>query len=217
MIKQARFGLRTAVLAAAFILACGGAQVLLAQDLPPVKGNSSGNVPRAQPSRPQPSRPQPSRPQPSHTQPSRPQPSRPQPSVTQPQPSRPNTTPSQPTTTATRRPADPRVGEALDSLGIPYEVDSDGDYKLTLNVPNGNGRTQLVYINSNTERLGTMEIREVWAPAVRSNGPFSETVSNQLLKISYDKELGAWQTMLFQNGQVYVAVFAAKIAASTLR
>ncbi|MEJ7575503.1 MAG: hypothetical protein WKF74_00700 [Pyrinomonadaceae bacterium] len=202
MIKFVRFGLRNAVLAVACILTCGGAQTLLAQDLPPVKGSSGSNVPRPTPRTAPAPRPNP-RPAP------RPNPPTPAPRTA------PRPTPSpQPRPTQTAQ-ADPRVRAALDSLGMPYEIDGDGDYKLTLNVPNSNGRTQLVYINTRTERLGSMEIREVWAPAIRSNGPFTEAISNQLLKISYDKELGAWQTMLFQNGQVYMAVYAAKIAAAS--
>ena len=105
--------------------------------------------------------------------------------------------------------ADPRVRKVLDQLGLNYDVDSDGDFKLI--VETGDERTQLVFINSNTENLDPFEIREIWGPAHSSDGPFSREVANELLLDSFQKKLGAWQTM--KTGDTYVAVFSAKVAA----
>ena len=89
--------------------------------------------------------------------------------------------------------ADPRVRETLSELDQDFTVDSDGDYKLV--VDTSDGRTQLVFINSNTEMLDPFEIREIWAPAHRSDGPFARDVANELLLDSFQKKLGAWHAM----------------------
>src|SRR5437870_8604483 len=88
-------------------------------------------------------------------------------------------------------PADPRVKAALDAIGYKYELNADNDYKLLPieteqagTKPDGKPiyRSQLVYVNSNTEKYGTLEIREVLAPAFLSNGPLSLELANRLLR-----------------------------------
>ena len=112
------------------------------------------------------------------------------------------------------RTADPRVKAALDRLGIQYEVDRDGDYKLTRNVPDSNGRTQLVFIDSKTYPVeGIGEIREIWAPAIRSTTPLSSSVANRLLRNSFQMKLGAWEIYGGSRAQAYMAVFSAKVGA----
>ena len=106
---------------------------------------------------------------------------------------------------------DQRVKKALDELELKYTIDSDGDFKLTFEFEDG--RSQLCFINSNTETFKNLEIREVWAPGYKSDGPFSATVANKLLEDSFKKKLGAWQTMTSDDG-TYLAVFAAKIDAA---
>ncbi|MDX2232485.1 MAG: hypothetical protein NW220_22835 [Leptolyngbyaceae cyanobacterium bins.349] len=102
---------------------------------------------------------------------------------------------------------DPRVKTVLDKLGLKYEVNQDGDFKVGMEMQNG--RTQLAWINSQTEKLGNIEIREIISPGYRSNGAIPEKVANQLLADSAQKKLGAWQVM--SNGTTHVAVFVAKI------
>ncbi|MEO0079461.1 MAG: hypothetical protein ABIK44_02130 [candidate division WOR-3 bacterium] len=106
---------------------------------------------------------------------------------------------------------DHRVKKALDELGLKYTIDSDGDFKLTFEFEDG--RSQLCFINSGTETFKLFEIREVWAPAYKTDGPFTATVANKLLEDSFKKKLGAWQTMVGSDGS-HLAVFAAKIDAN---
>ncbi len=111
------------------------------------------------------------------------------------------------------RQADPRVKAALDRLGIKYEVDRDGDYKLIRNVPDSS-RTQLVFIDSKTYSLdGIGEIREIWAPAMRSTTPFPASVANRLLRNSFQMKLGAWEIYGGSRASAYMAVFSAKVGA----
>src|SRR5215208_3033791 len=73
-----------------------------------------------------------------------------------------------------KKPApDPRVKAALDAIGYKYELTEDNDYRLTIEndqiekVVDGklSHRSQLAYVNSNTEKYSSLEIREVWSPA----------------------------------------------------
>ncbi|MEG3190978.1 hypothetical protein [Lysobacter sp. D1-1-M9] len=102
--------------------------------------------------------------------------------------------------------ADPRVGAQLDELEYRYEVDRDGDYRLTFDLDEG--RSQLVYVISAVERFGAHRVREIWAPAYRGEAErFPEEVANRLLEDAQMQKLGGW----VKQGDV--AMFVVKIAA----
>lgn len=107
---------------------------------------------------------------------------------------------------ATQRSADPAIGRHLDSLKYDYQVDDDGDYKLTFDMDNG--RTQLAFVISAVEKFGAFQVREVWAPAYRATGgEFPAAVANRLLDDSNASKLGGW----VRQGDM--AVFVVKLAA----
>jgi len=60
--------------------------------------------------------------------------------------------------------ADSSVQTRLDARGVKYEVDADGDYKVTYSYKS-EGRTQLVFVSGKTESVGGVEVRAVVAPA----------------------------------------------------
>lgn len=102
--------------------------------------------------------------------------------------------------------ADARIGKQLDTLGYKYEVDEDGDYKLTFDM--GEDRSQLGFVISRTESYGKHKVREVWAPAYRSPGEqFPVEIANKLLEDSQSSKMGAWVK------QGNMAVFVVKIPA----
>ncbi|MBW3550667.1 MAG: hypothetical protein KY442_07555 [Proteobacteria bacterium] len=102
--------------------------------------------------------------------------------------------------------ADPRIGAQLDERRYRYEVDRDGDYRLTVDLDQG--RSQLVYVISAVERFGAHRVREIWAPAYRSDAErFPEEVANRLLEDAQMQKLGGW----VKQGDV--AMFVIKIAA----
>jgi len=102
---------------------------------------------------------------------------------------------------------DPAVKAQLDSLDIKYDVDSDGDFKLTFDV--GEGRSQLVWIRSSTETYGTLKIREVWSPGYKSSGAeLPVKIANRLLEHSHGLILGGW------TKQKTFAMLAVKIPVS---
>jgi hypothetical protein len=130
-------------------------------------------------------------------------------------------------TAAKKPPADPRVKAALDQVGYKFELDSSNDYKLVPIQTEQAGttadgkpifRSQLVYVNSNVEKYGTLEIREVLSPAFLSNGPLSAAVANRLLRENNSVKLGSWRLIVINSGAnagKYLAMYAAQIAADS--
>ncbi|WP_372013664.1 hypothetical protein [Pseudoxanthomonas sp. 10H] len=97
-----------------------------------------------------------------------------------------------PAPAAAKPKADPAVAVLLDQLGYRYEIDEDGDYKMTMSVDDDR-RTQLVFVRSPVESYGRYRVREIWSPAYRSpTAAFPGPVANRLLEASHDLKLGAW-------------------------
>ncbi len=105
---------------------------------------------------------------------------------------------------------DPRVKTALDKLGLKYQVDKDGDFKIVMKT--SESRTQLAWILSRTQKIGSLEIRRMFSAAYKSSGPISESIANQLLMDSSRRKLGAWQAIETKN--THIALFISKIAAN---
>ena len=93
--------------------------------------------------------------------------------------------------------ADPRVETQLKALDLKYEVDKDGDYKLVYDL--GENRTQVVFINSATNKVGDMEVREIWSPAMAGQEAPDAKVLQKVLEYSQDRVIGAWQAMGGEN------------------
>ncbi len=105
---------------------------------------------------------------------------------------------------------DSRIKEALDKLGLKYEVTQSGNYKVIFKVQND--RTQVVTIVSKTEKVEGLEIREIVSPAYVTKGDINATISNQLLKDSYRKKLGAWTILRTETDSL--ALFTSKVDAN---
>jgi hypothetical protein len=97
---------------------------------------------------------------------------------------------------ATAAPAaaeDASVAKRLDAASLEYEVDEDGDYKLTFNYEQ-EGRTQLVFASGKTETVAGLTIREVLAPAGRVEKDGIEgKAALELLAGSSKQKLGSWE------------------------
>jgi hypothetical protein len=111
-----------------------------------------------------------------------------------------------------RKPADPRVASVLERIGWKYDVDGDGDYRLAFAME-GERNGRFVFINSRTEALGTLEVREVWSPAFRLPAPLPADVMSELLEENGRMILGGWRVLKGPEG--CIAVFAAQIAADS--
>lgn len=105
--------------------------------------------------------------------------------------------------------ADERVRKLVEAVGWKYQVDSDGDYKLIFRYEDE--RTQLVYASSKTLTVGSLEVREIWAPAFKTEGVPSGELLLDLLRDNNKVKIGAWR--LLQSGGNYIGVFAAQVSA----
>ncbi|WP_290888506.1 hypothetical protein [Arenimonas sp.] len=89
--------------------------------------------------------------------------------------------------------ADSSVAKRLDERGIKYEVDMDGDYKVTYNYSK-EGRTQLVFVSGSTESVSGYTVREVFSPAARvSTDGIDGAKALELMEESRKNKLGAWE------------------------
>lgn len=86
--------------------------------------------------------------------------------------------------------ADASVQTRLDARGIKYEVDADGDYKVTYSYKS-EGRTQLVFVSGNTESVGGFKVREVFAPAAKDGITGAKAI--ELMGESRSNKLGSWE------------------------
>lgn len=94
----------------------------------------------------------------------------------------------------TRKEGDPAVRQLLDKLEYKYDVDEEGDYRLTFGLDEkDDGRSQLVFVRSPVETYGAHKVREIWSPAYLSaSDEFPAKVANRLLAATQESKLGAW-------------------------
>ena len=89
--------------------------------------------------------------------------------------------------------SDASVATRLEARGIHYEIDEDGDYKVTYSYAEEQ-RTQLVFVSGGTESVGEFHVREVFAPAARLEADgITGDVALQLLSDNRTSKLGAWE------------------------
>lgn len=85
---------------------------------------------------------------------------------------------------------DAAVETRLDARGIKYEVDVDGDYKVTYSYKS-EGRTQLVFVSGRTEAVGGFKVREVFAPAAKAGITGAKAI--ELMGESRTNKIGSWE------------------------
>ena len=105
---------------------------------------------------------------------------------------------------------DQRVEKALKKLGLKYAVHKNGDFKLIFTTRGD--RTQVVFINSRTETLRKMEIREIWSPVAKFSSTPPSALSQALLEKNGSFKIGSYAYK--KAGDVYVLVFHAQISAN---
>jgi hypothetical protein len=98
---------------------------------------------------------------------------------------------------------DRTVEKRLDEMGTPYEVDSDGDYKITVSWKTEQ-RSQIVFVSGTTMEVGGLTLREVFAPAALvEKHKINGTKALALLEASGKTKLGSWE---IRGGAVYFVV-----------
>ena len=113
------------------------------------------------------------------------------------------------TTAATtlRAEADQRIKKALDELDVKYVIDDDGDYAIT--IYEAEGRSQLVYVVSETDSIEGFEIRDIFSYAVRDKAPTLEMTSD-LMRTSTKSLIGAFE-MTSGGNILYIAKIPANL------
>lgn len=114
------------------------------------------------------------------------------------------------TTAATtlRAEADQRIKKALDELDVKYVIDDDGDYAITITYE-AEGRSQLVYVVSETDSIEGFEIRDIFSYAVRDKAPTLEMTSD-LMRTSNKSLIGAFE-MTSGGNILYIAKIPANL------
>jgi hypothetical protein len=88
---------------------------------------------------------------------------------------------------------DASVKSRLDARGVKYEVDADGDFKVTYNYSTEK-RTQLVFVSGSTESVAGFTVREIFAPAARvEKDGINGAKAMELLAESRKNKLGSWE------------------------
>jgi hypothetical protein len=116
-------------------------------------------------------------------------------------------------TTASASAQDSRVRSALDNAGLKYTITDNGNFKIPFDM--GNGRTQVVIVNSKTYEFGGAEIREIFsvAAAVSSKSAFTQNNLFRLLELNETYKIGAWQ--IHGGESPYILQFAIRAGANT--
>jgi hypothetical protein len=89
-------------------------------------------------------------------------------------------------------------------------VTESGNFKLVL--PTEGDRTQVVFINSGTQTLKKMELREIWSPAAKFSSTPPSALSQALLEKNASFKIGSYAYE--KAGDVYFLVFNVQISAN---
>ena len=112
---------------------------------------------------------------------------------------------------------DKRVKAGLDAEQLNYDVDEDGDYKVTLSFHDDNDRTQLVIVQSATFTYRQTEFREIFSAGLMLDdaGKMDLGLARRLLEENSTSKLGFWGV---EDDVVWaIARIPANAPASTLR
>jgi len=109
---------------------------------------------------------------------------------------------------------DARVQHLLEQLELQYEVSDDATYSVVFAIDDE--RSQEVCINSQTEFLDKLEIRDVWSIAFVTDAPLHADIANALLIQNSDLKMGAWElSRRSGDSDGVIASFRIAIAANT--
>ncbi len=105
---------------------------------------------------------------------------------------------------------DSRVKSRLDELGLKYEIDDDGDFRVVFNFEDD--RVHEGFVLSETSRFEGLEIREIISVGHVSEGPLDADLANAFLIFNSNVKFGAWQ-IRSNDGERCVVIFSALVAA----
>jgi len=109
--------------------------------------------------------------------------------------------------------ADPRVKEALDTIGIKYSVNSSNNYKVVYSMDKDKDRSQLTFIVSETVSYRSLEVREVWSVAAVMTEYPGQDVIEKLMAMNSTTKIGAWAIEKADDGKFWV-LYTVKVPAA---
>lgn len=104
---------------------------------------------------------------------------------------------------------DERVRYALQVLELEYTPMDDGGFRVEFAL--GRGRTQIVFINSQTTRVGTLELRRVYACGFTGSEPLPPGINALLLASNNEAPIGSWATF-DDSGELFL-IFQTRVPA----
>lgn len=107
---------------------------------------------------------------------------------------------------------DYRVRKLLNELGYKFEVVTQNENEFRLSFKLDNGRSQVVFIDSETSQYGNFEIREIMSTVYIGKNMLSQNNLYQILKRNSILKIGAFE--MIYNGTNYVLRFNAKVSAN---
>lgn len=87
---------------------------------------------------------------------------------------------------------DNSVKRKLDSLGQKYEIDKDGDFKMTFQFSEDK-RTQIVFVSGHVEEAAPLMIRQVFAPVAQVDDDKIDAKALDLLRDNFGLKVGAFE------------------------
>lgn len=98
---------------------------------------------------------------------------------------------------------DARVAKALNQMKTEYEVEADGQYKITFGV--GKDRSHTAYVVSETDTAYNLEMRGVYALAAISDKPFAAELISELLQENM-QSVTSWALLKVKDGFAIVNI-----------
>ena len=87
---------------------------------------------------------------------------------------------------------DSSIKRRLDSVGQKYEIDKDGDFKITLSFTEDK-RTQIVFVEGTPYDVGGVQVRNIFAPVAKVAEDGISGKALDLLKTNNTLKLGAYE------------------------
>lgn len=106
---------------------------------------------------------------------------------------------------------DPRVKTVLDSLKYKYTVTASKVYELTFDLKEK--RSQMIHINTTTQKFSKLEIREVTSIAYKVKGKLAPDQALRLLADNDNRKWGGWR-LVENEGFTYV-LYAVQLPADS--
>ena len=104
------------------------------------------------------------------------------------------------------------VKRRLDQNGMKYEIDQDGDFKVTIKFAKER-RTQMVFVSGATETVSGFTVRKIFSPAgtVATEG-IDGKKALELLRDSRTNKLGSWE---IEGANLYLVIKLPETLTST--